>query len=213
MAPIVHWPAEPGARADLVARAAAILRRGGLVVIPTDTVYGVAALASLPEAVERLFAAKGRPAEKAIPWLVADLAQAEATAGPAPASAHRLAARFWPGGLTLVLPVAPERQPSLPPTVAFRAPDHRVPLALLRALGEPIAATSANRSGEPSARDAREAAAALAETVELIIDDGPAPAGVPSSIVDCASEPPRLLREGALSRALLAEALAPLRLV
>lgn len=213
MSRIVRWPDDAAACAALVAETAAILRRGGLVVIPTDTVYGVAALASLPEAVEALFVAKGRPAEKAIPWLVADLAQAEAAAGRAPACAHRLAARFWPGALTLVLPVSPERQPPLPPTIAFRAPDHRVPLALLRALGQPLATTSANRSGEPSARNALEAAAALGEAVELVIDDGPAPGGIPSSIVDCASTPPRLLREGALSRALLAAALAPLELV
>ena len=185
---------------EAIAQAAALLRSGDLVIFPTDTVYGVGALITHPQAVARLYRVKDRPGEKAIPLLIADpedLGQAVTKVTPA---ARRLIARFWPGGLTLVLPKRPEvpAEVSPGPTVAVRLPDHAGTRALIRAAGAPLAATSANRSGQPSPRTAQEALAQLGGRVPLILDGGPCPGGVPSTVVDCTVDPPRLLREGAI---------------
>jgi len=185
---------------EAIAQAVALLRSGDLVIFPTDTVYGVGALITHPQAVARLYQVKDRPGEKAIPLLIADpddLEQAVTTVTPA---ARRLIARFWPGGLTLVLPKRPEVPPQVSPgpTVAVRLPDHEGVRALIRAAGAPLAATSANRSGQPSPRTAQEALAQLGGRVPLILDGGPCPGGVPSTVVDCTVDPPRLLREGAI---------------
>ncbi len=140
------------------AEAVALLRAGRIVAIPTDTVYGIAADLALPDAIERLFAAKRRPPEKAVAVLLADAAQAWSLGVASPAAAL-LAERFWPGGLTLVLPVRPEV--TLPgvlaagtPTIGVRVPDHEAPRALAAALG-PLPTTSANLSGQPDARRRR----------------------------------------------------------
>jgi L-threonylcarbamoyladenylate synthase len=186
--------------------AARVLASGGLVAFPTDTVYGIAVALETPGGIERLFAAKHRPPDKAIALLIADVAQA-GEIGELNAPAAALADAFWPGGLTLVLPLRPDR--SLPasllgdrtiaaPKVGLRVPDHEAPRSLARAVG-PLPTTSANRSGEPEARDADELEAQLGDALDLILDGGPAHGGPASTVVDTTAAPPRILREGALS--------------
>ena len=199
----------PGAPRVLSARdpaalqaAVAALREGSLVAVPTETVYGVACLADAA-AIERLLDAKRRPPSKGITLLVDDVEQA-ASVGELPAAARRLADRFWPGPLTLVVPV--RAGVALPPSltgdsgaIGLRVPDHAVPRALARALG-PIPLTSANLSGAPDARDADEVVRQLGTAVAIVLDDGPSPGGVPSTVVRFAAGTgrPELLREGAL---------------
>jgi len=190
-------------------RAVETLRADGLVAFPTDTVYGLGALVFSPEAVLRIFAAKGRPSEKAIPVLLASAEQLDRVAAEPPPMALRLAERFWPGPLTLVM----RRQPDLPEvisetgTVGVRVPAHPVALSLLAAAG-PMAVTSANRSGSVSPRTAAGVLAELEGRVELILDGGETPGGVPSTVVDCMGEAPIILREGPLRLEQLLAALA-----
>ncbi len=188
---------------DEAGRAAAIevLRGGGVVALPTDTVYGIAVSLDAPDAIRRLFAAKSRPPDRSIALLVADRAQAE-TLGVFGLVARELADAHWPGGLTLVVPRA--EGVALPPdltadagTVGLRVADHAAPRALAAAAG-PLPTTSANRSGEPEARDADAIEAALGAAIDLILDGGPAPGGPPSTVVDCTSPRPRVLRVGAV---------------
>jgi L-threonylcarbamoyladenylate synthase len=195
-----------------VARAEAVelLRAGLIVAVPTDTVYGIAADLALPDAIERLFAAKRRPPERAVAVLLADMDQA-ATLGILGPAARALGERFWPGGLTLVLPVRPGSV--LPrvlaagsPTIGVRVPDHDAPRALARALG-PLPTTSANMSGDPDARDAHEIAARLGDAIALVIDGGPISGGPASTVVDCTWDPPVIRREGAIPAALIVETL------
>ncbi len=198
----------PESDPSALAQAVAVLHGGGLVCHPTDTVYGVAAHAFLPDAVRRLYVVKERPLDKAIPLLIGDIADVELVARDVPDLAYRLMARFWPGGLTIVL----WAQPRLPAivtagtgTVALRLPDHATPRALARALGAPLAATSANLSGRPSPRTAAEVAAGLGGRVEIILDGGPCPGGVDSTVVDLTGAAPRLARVGAIAAEALIE--------
>ena len=191
------------------ARAAAVelLRQGRIVAIPTDTVYGIAADIVLPDAIERLFAAKRRPPDKAVAVLLADAAQAW-TLGIASPAARVLADAFWPGGLTLVLTVQPDaRLPTVlaagTPTIGVRVPDHPAPRALATVLG-PLPTTSANLSGQPDARDAAEVAATLGDAVALVIDGGPIRGGPGSTVVDCTTDRPTILRAGAIDPARIA---------
>jgi L-threonylcarbamoyladenylate synthase len=188
---------------DASGRAAAVaaLRAGGLVAMPTDTVYGVGVALDADDALARLFAAKDRPLDRAIVLLVADLDQA-ADVGVLTPAARLLAERLWPGGLTLVLAqAAGARLPAAltggAATIGVRVPDHDCPRTLARALG-PLPVTSANLSGRPDARDAAEVLAQLGSRIDLVLDGGPARGGVPSTVVDCSGEPPRILREGAI---------------
>jgi len=185
---------------------ARVLAAGGAVAFPTDTVYGIAVALDTPGGIERLFAAKQRPLDKAIALLIADASQASEIGEMNPA-AKALADAFWPGGLTLVLPLRADR--SLPavlmgdatisqPKVGLRVPDHDAPRALARAVG-PLPTTSANRSGEPEAHDADELEAQLGPALDLILDGGPAHGGPASTVVDTTTEPVRILREGAIS--------------
>jgi L-threonylcarbamoyladenylate synthase len=191
------------------AEAVELLRAGRIVAVPTDTVYGIAADMALPDAIVRLFAAKRRPPEKAVAVLLADSAQAEAIAWLRP-PAKTLGERFWPGGITLVLPLLPDV--TLPAelagagTIGVRVPDHDAPRALARALG-PLPTTSANLSGGTDARDAAEVAATLGDAIELVIDGGPIRGGPASTVVDCTSQRPRILRQGAIPAWLVAETL------
>lgn len=188
-------------------QAAAILLQGGLVVFPTDTVYGVAALARNEAAVTRLFAAKGRDFGVALPVMAATVASVNEIAQPLPGFAE-LAQAFWPGPLTLVLPkrpVIPDRVTAGGPTVGLRIPNHPLALALLRRVAAPLAVTSANRSGQEPARTAAEARAQLADWVDLIINGGEAPGGQASTVLDLTQTPPRILRPGPISAAQLAE--------
>jgi L-threonylcarbamoyladenylate synthase len=175
-----------------IAQAVHALRQGRLVVFPTDTVYGLACMEHLPNAVDHLFEAKQRPPEKQIARLVANLDQVEAHGGQVDERARILSRRFWPGPLTLVLP---HRDGG---TVGYRMPDHPVALQLLEAVGEPLLVTSANRSGEPAALTALEAQAVLSD-VSLILDGGPCPLKVASSVLQLTTETLQLLREGGLS--------------
>lgn len=183
----------------VLARAAAVLRGGGLVAFPTETVYGLGALALDEQAVARIFAAKGRPADNPVIVHVADVGAARGLAAVWPAAADTLAQAFWPGPLTLVV----ERSPLVPAivtaggaTVALRCPAHPVALALLRAVGAPIAAPSANRSTQLSPTTAAHVLKQLAGRVPLVLDGGPADGGLESTVVDVSVEPPRLLRPG-----------------
>jgi L-threonylcarbamoyladenylate synthase len=188
------------------AEGARVLAAGGAVAFPTDTVYGIAVALDTPGGIERLFAAKQRPLDKAIALLIADASQAAEIGEMSPA-AKALAGAFWPGGLTLVIPLRPDR--SLPatlmgdatvpqPRVGLRVPDHDAPRALARAVG-PLPTTSANRSGEPEAHDADELEAQLGPALDLILDGGPAHGGPASTVVDTTTQPVRILREGAIS--------------
>lgn len=207
MQTLVLFADRPGA----LAQAVAVLRSGGLVAFPTDTVYGVGAHAYLPAAVARLYAAKVRPEGKAIPLLLGDAADIERVSRNLPPLTQRLTNAFWPGALTLVVP----RNPELPdivtaggPTVAVRLPDHPVPRALARALGAPLAATSANLSGQAEASSAADVMAQLDGRIDLLLDGGRCPGGVPSSVVDLTVQPPAILRQGALDPELLQRLLA-----
>lgn len=178
------------------------LRGGGIVALPTDTVYGIAVGLDTPGGIEALFAAKHRPPERGIALLLADAAQAP-TIGQWPAAAATLAASFWPGGLTIV--VRRRSDVELPaaltggaPTIGLRVPDHPAPRALAAAVG-PLPTTSANRSGEPEAQEAVEIVAQLGDAIELVLDGGPARGGPASTVVDCSVDPPRIMRHGAIS--------------
>ncbi len=188
---------------DAAGRATAVdvLRTGGIVALPTDTVYGIAIALDTPGGIEALFAAKRRPPDKGVVLLIADATQAPSI-GEWPAAAAALAAAFWPGGLTLVVPQRPDVP--LPaaltggaPTIGLRVPDHDAPRALAVAVG-PIPTTSANVSGLPEARDAAAILAQLGDAIALVLDGGPAHGGPASTIVDCTVEPPRILRAGAI---------------
>ncbi|MGB8213692.1 MAG: L-threonylcarbamoyladenylate synthase [Anaerolineales bacterium] len=183
-------------------QALAVLRSGGLVAFPTDTVYGVGALVFDGAAVERIYAAKGRPVEKAIPVLLADPADLAKVTLQVPDTAGRLAARFWPGALTLVVPKHPclPESVSATATVGVRVPDHAVARALLRAAG-PLAVTSANLSGQASPSTAQEVFTQLGGRIALILDGGKTPGGTPSTVVDCSGSEPHVLREGPIAEA------------
>jgi L-threonylcarbamoyladenylate synthase len=186
-----------------VEEAISILKRGGIVAFPTDTVYGLGACSELQGAVERIYQVKGRPLDMPLPLLLADTSQVSSVAYPVPQVAWLLAARFLPGALTMVL----ARSESVPDfvaaggtTVAIRVPAHPVPVALARGVGAPIVGTSANLSGRPSCLTADEVCAQLGEKIDLVIDAGRCPGGVESTIVDLTGEVPVVLREGAISR-------------
>ncbi|MCX7018678.1 MAG: L-threonylcarbamoyladenylate synthase [bacterium] len=189
---------------EILGRAAEILRAGGLVAFPTETVYGLGANAYDDIAVRRIFAAKGRPASNP---LIVHLCSADAApevAGNWPPAARRLAERFWPGPLTLVV----ERGARVPdtvtaggPTVALRVPAHAVALALIRAVGAPIAAPSANRSTRISPTRAEHVMRSLRGRIDMVLDAGRAPGGIESTVIDLSSDPPRLLRPGLIAPA------------
>lgn len=187
---------------ETIRRAAGTLRRGGLVAFPTETVYGLGAAALDPAAVARIFAAKGRPSYNPLIVHVADAGAARALAAEWSPAAERLADAFWPGPLTLVVP----RRPGVPdavtaglPSVALRVPAHPVAHALLREAGIPVAAPSANRSTQVSPTTAAHVERSLGGRVELILDAGPTPVGIESTVVSLAGEVPTLLRPGTLS--------------
>jgi L-threonylcarbamoyladenylate synthase len=179
-------------------KAVEILRRGGVIAFPTDTVYGLGADAFNRTAVERIYEIKKRPHHQQLPLLVADVEQVTALAEHVPAPAWFLARRFWPGGLTLVLPKAPSLPGYLAPgsTIAVRIPDHPICLALIKRLGNPITGTSANVSGQPPALSAEQARKQLAGKVEFIVNGGECPGGKESTIVDVTGDFPIILREG-----------------
>jgi L-threonylcarbamoyladenylate synthase len=185
-----------------IARAAEVLREGGIVAFPTDTVYGVGAYAMLSAAVERLYYVKQRPRDKAIPLLLPGTGALPLVVSQIPETAYALAERFWPGPLTVVLrraPAVPDAVTSGGDTVAVRVPDHPVTQALLAALAGPLAATSANLSGRPAPDTAQGVIDQLEGRIRLILDGGTCPGGVASTVVDLTVSPPRVLRQGSIS--------------
>jgi L-threonylcarbamoyladenylate synthase len=177
-----------------------VLRAGGILALPTDTVYGIAVALATPGGVERLFEVKGRPPDKAIMVLVEDVAQVTELVGLPPA-ANALAS-LWPGGLTLVLPLRPGAE--LPrgltagtTSLGVRIPDHQIPRYLARAVG-PLPTTSANTSGQPNARSASEVIASLGDRIDAVVDGGDSPGGVASTVLDCTTPTVRVLRPGAI---------------
>jgi len=193
---------------EAIPRALEILKAGGLVALPTDTVYGVGALAFNGKAVESIYAAKDRPVEKAIPVLIGDLGDEEKVGADIPDSARRLATRFWPGPLTILVPKRADLPESVSATqtVGVRVPDHEVARVLLRAAG-PMAVTSANISGGQSPVTAEEVYKQLGGRIDLIIDGGKTPGGIPSTLVDCTAASLKVLREGPITLEALLSAL------
>jgi L-threonylcarbamoyladenylate synthase len=204
----IDWPVgseRPPAAVDAALdRAAAVLRGGGLVAIPTETVYGLAADALDEIAVEGIFRAKGRPATNPLIVHVADVAMARGLAGAWPEAAERIAAALWPGPVTVVVPKGP-RIPAIVtaggPTVALRCPAHPLARRLIERAGMPLAAPSANRSEQVSPTTAHHVLEGLGAKVGLILDAGPCDRGIESTVIDCTATPPRILRPGPLSRA------------
>ena len=186
---------------EQIARAVEVLKQGGVVAFPTDTVYGLGSSSTLESALRRVFQIKQRPLDLALPLLLADPSDIEKAAASVSKFALKLAECFWPGGLTLVVHKANWISPLITAggdTVAVRVPDHPVPRALSRDLGVPIVGTSANLSGQPSPLTAQEVHRQLGHHVDIIIE-GSCPGGVESTVVDVTSDPPVLLREGAIS--------------
>jgi L-threonylcarbamoyladenylate synthase len=208
------WPADaadpPPPVLEAISRAVDVLKRGGLVAIPTETVYGLAADALDAEAVAGIFRAKGRPATNPIIVHVADVAMARSLAGDWPAAAEAITDRFWPGPVTVVVPRGP-RIPEIVTagggTVALRCPAHPLARRLIAESGLPLAAPSANRSEAVSPTTAHHVLESLGNRIDLILDGGPCARGIESTVVDCTSSPPRILRPGPLTRVELEAAL------
>lgn len=212
---------------DLIAHAAALARQKAPLIFPTDTVYGVGVAVVPGASPQPLFALKGRTRDKAIAWLVADVCALDIYGDEVPTYAFALARAHWPGALTLVVrakATVPEAFRAPDGSIALRAPSHPIPLALLKALGVPLATTSANLQGEEPAtsfsslderlierliarldaqQEPQHAAPPPNHPLALGIDGGPTPGSLPSTVISCLEEHPRVIREGALSRALL----------
>ena len=186
-------------RSSELLRASELLRSGKLVAFPTDTVYGVGAIAWNRDAVNKLFVAKLRALDKAIPILLADSTDLALVARGVSPAARRVAERFWPGPLTIVLPSSiqvPDEVTAGGDSVAVRVPDHPMARALIRAAGAPLAVTSANLSGGSSPVTAQEVAAQLTGRIAMILDGGRCPGGIASTVVDLTGPAPVVLRPG-----------------
>lgn len=191
-------PQSPGAG---IAEAARSLRAGCLVVFPTETVYGVGAHPAIASALNLLFEAKNRDRRKPIPLLAAGLDEAERAGARFDGHERRVAARFWPGPLTLLVATADGAEEGV------RVPDHNIALALLRAAGGTLRATSANQSGRPEARTADDALAALAPFVDVVLDGGPASRGIASTVARARGGKVEVLREGEITKQQIVECL------
>ena len=185
-----------------IKKAVSILKNGGVVAYPTDTVYGLGARMTDTAAVDRIFQVKGRPKDMALPVLLANRAQIEEIVKSVPLAAQRLSDEFFPGALTIILPkssVVPDIITGGGKTVAFRIPNHPVPLALIKGLGKPIVGTSANLSGQPSALTAMEVQAQIGDKIDMVIDGGKCSGGIESTVIDLSGEKPVVRRQGAIS--------------
>jgi L-threonylcarbamoyladenylate synthase len=180
--------------------AARIISEGGLIAFPTDTIYGVAGDPLNPDSLRKIYQAKERPDEKALPVLIGALDQLTALVSALSPEVEAIAKSFWPGPLTLVLPLNPNLPPELTayPTVGVRMPDHPFTLALLRRTG-PLATTSANISGGPNPTTAQNVLDQLGGRIDLILDGGPTPGPTASTVADVSSSPIKILREGPIS--------------
>jgi L-threonylcarbamoyladenylate synthase len=186
-----------------IARAVRILKKGGVVAFPTDTLYGLGANAFDEDAVLKIYEIKSRPRNLALTLLLADIAQIKVVGDDIPKLAWELAERYMPGALTIVV----KKSKAVPyaisggrDTVAVRVPNHPIPIALISGLGAPITGTSANLSGAPDPATAEEVHKQLGSRVDMIIDGGRCPIGVSSTILDLTTDPPTILREGAIKR-------------
>ena len=178
-----------------------VIRSGGLVAIPTDTLYGLAADPFNAKAVDRVFAAKGRAEAQAVALVASDAAQVLARLGPLTPMARRLADHFWPGPLTILMLASAALAPGVSAgtgLVGVRVPDHRVTRDLCRLASLPLVATSANISGKQPSQDPDDVAAAFGDSIDVLVDSGPTPGGPPSTIVDATGASPRLIRAGAI---------------
>ena len=191
-----------------LSQALRVLKEGGMVAFPTDTVYGLGVSAFHSQAIARIYEVKGRSRENPIPILIANMQDLSRVSLSPPPMARRLAKRFWPGPITLIV----WRKPNLPDeisplsTVGIRVPDHPVAQALLTIAG-PLAVTSANKSGDPVACTALDVLEGLGGSIDLILDGGRTPGGEPSTVVDCTQASPRVLRDGPISEAEIHEVL------
>ena len=176
----------------LIREAAGVLRRGGLVAFPTETVYGLGANLEDPQAIQELYQVKQRPFEKKATLHIAESTMIDERDVLVSPLARHLMKKFWPGPLTLVLP----RHDGS--TIGFRVPKHPVALALLKEAGVPVVAPSANISGNPPPRNAEEVFRDLADKIDLVIDAGPTPVGIESTVVDLTGQIPKILRDGAI---------------
>ena len=200
----------PASNPAAIEFAAELLSQGELVIFPTDTVYGIGAAVDRPDAVARLYVAKGRPLDRPIPVLISNIAQVQRLACDVDARLERFLRNFWPGGLTVVLKAAkwlPREIVGDTGNVGLRIPDHNVALALIEAAGGAIATTSANRSGEPAATTPEEAYEALADEAALVLDGGMSPGGINSTVIAVESGRITILRDGAIPAGLLPDQL------
>ena len=194
----------------LIRRAVVVLQAGGVVAFPTETFYGLAADAMNGDAIERIFAIKGRAFSNPIALIAGDKSGIGALVAEIPAAAQRLMQAFWPGPLTLLFSASPRISPRLTAgtgKIGIRVSSHPIAAGLARRLDGPITATSANLSGAPECSTASEVLANLGDCVDLIIDGGATPGGKGSTLFDITSDPPACLREGAISRLIIQEAL------
>lgn len=194
------------------ARAVRLLRAGKVIAFPTDTVYGIGADGFDERAIEQLFIVKERERGKAIPYLLADAKDLAKVAREIPRAARLLAEKFFPGGLTLVVP-ASVRVPKIliagGDTIAVRVPNHPITRALIDSLGAPLAATSANISGGENPANAQAVLAQLAGRIPLILDGGATRGNLPSTVVDVTTDPPKVLRAGVISVKEIEEVVGP----
>jgi L-threonylcarbamoyladenylate synthase len=202
---------------DEIQRAVELLKAGRLVAFPTETVYGLGADAMNPEAVARIFQAKGRPSTNPLIAHIADAQTARQYVRDWPDEAQWLAQRFWPGPLTIILPKPPAGPARIPgmatagrDTVALRVPSHPIALELLRRFGRPIAAPSANRSTRVSPTTAQHVRDELGDSVDLILDGGPCDVGIESTVIDLSVEPPTILRPGSITRVQIEAEIGPI---
>jgi L-threonylcarbamoyladenylate synthase len=187
---------------DAIQEAAMWILKGGVVAIPTDTLYGLAADPFNASAVRRVFDAKGRAAERALPLVAAGVAQIDAHLGRLPPIADRLAARFWPGPLTLIVPAPAALAADVTGgtgRVGVRVPAHDIARAVCAACGHPVTATSANPTGEPATADPDVVERTLGASVDFLLDVGPTRGGAPSTVVDVTGETPAMIRAGAIA--------------
>jgi L-threonylcarbamoyladenylate synthase len=185
-----------------------VLNKNGIMAVPTETFYGLAVNPFQEEALDRLFALKARAPEKPVLLLVSGQEMLNQVAREVPGLARRLMEKFWPGPLTIIFPCLPHLPRLLTAgtgTIGVRHPRQAITCRLISELGHPITGTSANRTGRPPLTQAAEVAGEFGAGVDLILDAGPCPGGLPSTIIDAASSPPRLVRAGAITRAELAE--------
>jgi L-threonylcarbamoyladenylate synthase len=185
---------------EQISRAVQVLKEGGIIAYPTDTVYGLGADASNEHAVARIFEAKRRSRDLALPLLISDISELAEVAGHVPEIARTLADRFLPGGLTLVLKRSSRVLDCVTgggDTIAVRIPDHPVPVAVIRGLGAPLVGTSANLAGMPAPGTAAEVRSQVGDEIDFIVE-GTCPGGVESTVVDVSGDAPVLVREGAI---------------